>query len=59
MEKDPLFRLGLVSGLLKAKAKRARNTVIEIAMAMKESNMPVDQIAKYTKLSIEEIESLT
>ena len=58
MENDPLFRLGLAKGLLKAKTKGARNVAIEVAREMKKSNMPTDQIAKFTKLSIEEIENL-
>lgn len=45
-EKDPLFRRGEAKGKM------------EIALEMKKEGIPVEQIAKFTKLSVEEINKL-
>ena len=50
IENDPFFRLGEAKGRL--------NKAIAVAVEMKKEGIPVEQIAKYTKLSIEEIEKL-
>ncbi len=49
-EKDPFFRRG--------EAKGSLERAIAIATAMKKDGIPVEQIAKFTKLSLEEIEKL-
>jgi len=49
-EKDPFFRRG--------DAKGRKENAIAIAGEMKKEGIPVDQIAKFTKLSLEEIEKL-
>jgi hypothetical protein len=49
-EKDPFFRQG--------EAKGRKEEAIAIAGEMKKDDIPVDQIAKFTKLSVEEIEKL-
>ncbi|QNL49778.1 Rpn family recombination-promoting nuclease/putative transposase [Olivibacter sp. SDN3] len=53
-EKDPLFRRGEAKGEAKGELKE-RTT---IAREMKKDGIPVDQIAKFTKLSLKEIEKL-
>jgi glycerophosphoryl diester phosphodiesterase len=50
VEKDPFFRQG--------EAKGEQNKAIAIASEMKKDGFPPEQIAKFTKLSVEEIEKL-
>ena len=49
-ENDPFFKRGEARGSL-ARA-------VAIAIEMRKDGIPVEQIAKFTKLSIEEIEKL-
>jgi hypothetical protein len=49
-ENDPFFRRG--------EAKGSQNKAVTIAREMKKDGIPVEQIAKFTELSIEEIEKL-
>jgi len=49
-EKDPFFRRGEAKG--EAKGRK------EVALEMKKEGIPVDQIVKFTKLSLKEIEKL-
>ena len=49
-ENDPFYRRG--------EAKGSQNKAIAIAREMKKDGIFFDQIAKFTKLSIEEIEKL-
>ena len=53
-EKDPFFRKGEARGKAKGEARSRR----EIAGEMKKEGIPVEQIAKFTTLSIEEIGKL-
>lgn len=48
------YDLGIEEGRTEGEACKA----LEMARAMKEDNKPVDEISKYTGLSIEEIEKL-
>ncbi len=49
-EKDPFFRKG--------EAKGRKEEAITIAGEMKRDGIPVEQIAKFTKLTLGEIEKL-
>ncbi len=49
-EKDPFFRKG--------EAKGRKEEAVAIAREMKKDGIPMDQIIKFTKLSIEEVEEL-
>ena len=42
----------------KGKLEGKHENALAIALEMKKEGMPIDQIAKFTKLSIEEIEKL-
>jgi predicted transposase YdaD len=53
-ERDPFFRRGEAIG----EARGELNKAIAIATEMKREGIPIEQIAKFTKLSIEEIEKL-
>jgi predicted transposase YdaD len=53
-EKDPLFQRGETKG----EARGRQDEAISIAIEMKKEGIPFDQIAKFTKLSVEEIEKL-
>ena len=53
-EKDPFFRRGEAKG----KTEGRKEVAIAIAGEMKKEGIPADQIAKFTKLSFEEIEKL-
>ncbi|HEY5326134.1 MAG TPA: hypothetical protein VIJ27_03980 [Mucilaginibacter sp.] len=53
-EKDPFFQRGEAKGKVEGRKEEA----IAIAGEMKKDGIPVDQIAKFTKLSLEEIEKL-
>jgi len=53
-EKDPLFRRGEAKGEAKGELKERT----AIAREMKRDGISVDQIAKFTKLSAEEIQKL-
>jgi hypothetical protein len=50
VENDPFFRQG--------EARGSQNKAIAIASEMKKDGIPVQQIAKFTGLSVEEIEKL-
>ena len=49
---------GIKKGIEKGKELGRREDSLEIARKMKEDGIPVAQIAKFTSLSIEEIEKL-
>ena len=49
---------GLKQGRNEGIAQGEASKALEMAKAMKEDNKPVDEISKYTGLSIEEIEKL-
>ena len=49
---------GRNEGLAEGEASGRAAEKIEMARAMKEDNKPVDEISKYTGLSIEDIEKL-
>lgn len=49
---------GIEQGLNKGKAEGAKQQAIEVARSMKQDSMPIEMIAKYTGLKIEEIELL-
>lgn len=53
-EKDILYRRGEIKGIEKGRYEEA----LEIAFELKKDKFPVEKIAKYTGLSIEEIQSL-
>lgn len=53
-EKDPFFRRGEAKGKMEGRKEEA----VAIATAMKKDGIPAEQIAKFTKLSLEEIEKL-
>lgn len=64
-EKDFLYRQGAKEGRAKAiqeiqlqRAKAEREKAIAIALEMKKGGLPVAQIAKFTQLSLEDIEAL-
>ena len=61
-EKDPLFRrgeaIGEARGDARGEARGDAKSRIEIAGEMKKEGFPIEQIAKFTKLSLEEIEKL-
>jgi hypothetical protein len=50
VENDPLFRRG--------EARGEQNKAIAVAIELKKERFPIEQIAKFTALSIEEIETL-
>ncbi len=45
-------------GIQKGKKEGERKKTLDIAIEMKKDGMPIDQIVKFTKLSVEEIEKL-
>ena len=49
---------GLKEGIEKGREEGRREEKIEIATAMLANNLPIEQIASYTKLSEEEIDNL-
>lgn len=51
---DIFVEKGRKEGLLEGKLEEARN----IALAMKQEGMPLEQISKFTKLTVEEIRKL-
>ena len=53
-ENDPFFKRGEARGEARGSLARA----VAIAIEMRKDGIPVEQIAKFTKLSIEEIEKL-
>lgn len=54
VEKDPFYQDGVKIG----RKKGRREEALEIAQEMKKDKFPVEKIAKFTKLSVEEIVSL-
>ena len=50
--------LGKVLGRKEGKVLGRKENAIAIALEMKKEGMPVEQIRKFTKLSLEEIETL-
>lgn len=54
-ERDFLYRQGAKEG----RAKAEREKAIAIALEMKKGGLPVAQIAKFTKLPLEDIEALS
>ena len=57
-EKDPFFQRGEAKGEARGEARGSLARAIAIAGEMKKDGIPVEQIAKFTKLSFEEIEKL-
>ncbi|ACU03966.1 hypothetical protein [Pedobacter heparinus] len=53
-EKDILYRRGEIKGEIKGRYEEA----MEIALEMKKDKFPIEKIAKYTGLTIEEIQAL-
>ena len=49
---------GIEKGIQKGIQKGKREEAIAIAREMKKAGVPVEQIARFTKLSVEEIEKL-
>lgn len=62
IEKDPFFRQGEARGEARGEEKGKivgrKEEALAIGGEMKKDGIPFDQIAKFTKLSIEEIEKL-
>ena len=56
--KEEAERIGLQKGLEQGLEQGDRDRAIKIAREMLADGMPVDKIAKYTDLSVEEIEAL-
>ncbi len=57
-ERDPFFQRGEAKGKLEGKLEGKREEAITIATEMKKEGITVEQIARFTKLSAEEIEKL-
>src|SRR5690606_13309006 len=55
---DKAEKRGLEKGMEKGLEKGERAKAIDIARDMKKDDLPLEQIAKFTKLSIKEIENL-
>ena len=55
---DYAVKEGIEKGIEKGIAEGEHKKAIAIAQEMKKENIPVIQIAKFTKLSVEEIEDL-
>jgi len=55
---DYAFKEGVEQGKLEVKLEGKQEKAKEVAREMKQDNFPLDQISKFTKLSIEEIEKL-
>ena len=58
MSRQDGYDLGIEQGRTEGEASGRAAEKLEMARAMKEDNKPVDEISKYTGLSIEEIEKL-
>ena len=52
------YEEGIEEGIEKGKAEGSKQKAYEIAKSMLKENIPIEAIAKFTKLSMEEIENL-
>ena len=57
-DRDGAFRTAAVKGRVKGFAEEERNKALEFALRMKADGMTAELIAKYTGLTVEEINSL-
>jgi predicted transposase/invertase (TIGR01784 family) len=57
-EKDPFFQRGEAKGEARGEARGRKEEAIAIAVEMKKEGFPIEQIVKFTKLSVDEIEKL-